>query len=754
MNKLILETGSGIAAAFAGSLLAAAGADVLRVSIPCERRPEDPAVAAYEAALDCWLNREKRRVNITPDAAGLGELLRHAAAADLVIEDLGPAARSALGLRPVPDELTTTWIAITPFGLDRFDEPATNLTISALSGAMWAIGRPEREPLALPHQYPAVTAGAVAALAAAGSIAGEGEPRIVDISAVEAVAGPAATNGSLFVWEREGHRAARSGGAYPYTMLPCRDGFVCVAGRSNADWKRILAAFGTPSWSGDPRFQDVREIADRWADEADVFLRETLAPWTRAELTSLAAEQGLAIAPVSGIDDLVADGGLRTRNVIVDVPGESSTFTVPRLPWLDSHADEPPAPRPNGREATLAVAADGWMPLAGKRVLDFGWVVSGPYAGLVLAGLGADVIKIESRSRADNMRLRGAIKDRAIDWSIANNAPTFHAVNRGKRSFGVNLKTERGLELVKELVRASDAIIENFTVGTLERLGLDDDTLRKLNPALARISLTPSGRVGALAGMRGYAGTTGALGGLEGSIGYPDEEGPTGMLTFGIADYTAGLLGAFSVAASLAQPNGYRSIDASQVDSTVISLGAAFAARAAGYAPRLGNDEPGIWMQGAFRSADGGWIALSVPAPADWGRVATGLELPADATSTEARRSISEWVAERGRDESVTRLQELRLPAAPVLSMKERADQPLFRERSFDLHLTMGNGTTITAGALPWIVGGKRDPSAPRAPDVGEDTVDICRTVLAMAEEEVAELVDEGVLEVTEGREP
>ena len=147
--------------------------------------------------------------------------------------------------------------------------------------------------------------------------------------------------------------------------------------------------------------------------------------------------------------------------------------------------------------------------------------------------------KSKPDSTPDNLRLRGATRGGHVDWARADNVPLHHALNRGKRSFSVDLKRDEGLEIVRQLVARSDGLIENFTVGALERMGLPDDVLRLLNPNLVRVSLTPAGRRGSLAGLRGYAATTGALAGLEGSVGYPDSDGPTGMLNFGIADYAA-----------------------------------------------------------------------------------------------------------------------------------------------------------------------------------------------------------------------
>jgi crotonobetainyl-CoA:carnitine CoA-transferase CaiB-like acyl-CoA transferase len=742
----VLEIGRGFASRFAGFLLASAGAKVTSCWVgPPLASKGDPNTAVYRGTLAAWLDSAKSDAR----AVSRLELIALASEHDVVVDDLDTPVRRKLGLNPIPLQLPATWVLITPFGAEYWERPGSDLVVTGLAAAAWPIGCPDRVPLTVPHHQASVQAGAIAATLAAAA-AFEGCPaRLLDVSMAEVIAAYTAINGSLFVWEREGHRAARSGGAYPYTILPCADAYVCLAARTNTEWRRMLAALGNPTWASDPRFQDVRKIAESYAEEADVRMRETLAQFSSKELLARAAEAGCAIAPLRTFEQLAADDDLRRREVIADADVEGHIVAVPRLPWLRGVA--------SGRRWGLGshITQERWRPLAGKRVVDFGWVISAPLVGMIAAELGADVIKIESAERTDNLRLRDAMAPGGIDWRKANNAPTWHSINRGKRSLGVNVKTTAGRDIVLAVIAHVDALIENYSVGTLERMGLDDATLRAANPNLLRISLTAAGRDGRLAGLKGYAATTGALAGLEGSVGYPSEPGPTGMLTFGLADYAAGTVAAFVLVAALNRDGGYLSLDASQMEANVIGLGEGFAALAAGWPTRPGNRSYLDAPAGIYRAADGGYVTLEVIGDEEWDRLSAVIGALADRFPSPAARLaaaddldelVESWVTRHPRESVVQQLQAAGLRAGPVLSLAERKEHEIFRSRGFDVQLTLGNGAVISAPSAPWLAGA-REAILPRGPALGEHGNEICSNLLGMTQEQIAELQRNHVLE-------
>jgi len=365
-DRRILEVGGGLSASFAGMLLAAAGADVIRLETAddCWRLSSnwpDEAERTYIGVLDAWLNRGKRSIAF-PDAIRAKRYVPALVqAADLVLDDADPRQRESLGLHPPSDSmLKCHWVLMTPYGADRLGVPASDLTAAALSGAVWAIGDPTREPLTVPHHQAAIEAGLVGAFVSCAAAIDAGPPRVVDIAWTEVLATYAQVNSTVFDWEREGHRAARSGGAYPYTILPCRDGYVCLAARTNADWRRMLEALGQPDWALDPRFQDVKDMASSYADAADDRLREVLATatfrscevlakFTQADLLERAAKFGCAIAPVRDFQTLSQDLDLRKTRAVVDHMVGGATVSIPNFGWLGN----------GGQSQVPSIGADG-----------------------------------------------------------------------------------------------------------------------------------------------------------------------------------------------------------------------------------------------------------------------------------------------------------------------------------------------------------------------------------------------------------
>lgn len=182
-------------------------------------------------------------------------------------------------------------------------------------------------------------------------------------------------------------------------------------------------------------------------------------------------------------------------------------------------------------------------PLAGVRVLEFSQIVSLPYAGVLLADLGADVIKVEPL-RGDPHRLRGAV--------ISNEGKRFQSLNRGKRSIAVNLADERGRELIYRLVPHIDVATINFRVGVADRLGIDFETLRKYRSDLIYCELSGFGNRGAMARRAATDVVASAYSGLTFADMKIDDEGqPVQLTAISLADYVAGLSAAFGIASAL-----------------------------------------------------------------------------------------------------------------------------------------------------------------------------------------------------------
>ncbi|RLG33496.1 CoA transferase, partial [Methanosarcinales archaeon] len=182
--------------------------------------------------------------------------------------------------------------------------------------------------------------------------------------------------------------------------------------------------------------------------------------------------------------------------------------------------------------------------LEGYRVVDFGWVAAGPILGSMLANMGAEVIKVESRTRLDSMRLSpdNLEKDPEKD-------PWFHSINRNKMSITVDMAKPKGVELLKNLVKKSDIVIENFSPKVMPKFGLEYESLRKVNPKIIMVSLPATGREGPLSDVITYGMSLQGLCGLDGIVGYEGER-VLGMQQ-AYCDWLSAIIGAYGVVAAL-----------------------------------------------------------------------------------------------------------------------------------------------------------------------------------------------------------
>ena len=181
-------------------------------------------------------------------------------------------------------------------------------------------------------------------------------------------------------------------------------------------------------------------------------------------------------------------------------------------------------------------------PLDGIRVLELCHFLAGPYAGLVLADLGAEVLKVEDPSHPDDARSMGP-------HFQGDQSLYFLALNSGKRSIGVRLAREEGRVVVEDLVRNADVVIDNYRPGVLAKFGLDHDALHRVNPAIVTCSLTGYGETGPDAPARGYDYTIQALAGVMSLAGEPD--GPPTKAGISYVDHSGGITAALGVCAAL-----------------------------------------------------------------------------------------------------------------------------------------------------------------------------------------------------------
>jgi crotonobetainyl-CoA:carnitine CoA-transferase CaiB-like acyl-CoA transferase len=345
-------------------------------------------------------------------------------------------------------------------------------------------------------------------------------------------------------------------------------------------------------------------------------------------------------------------------------------------------------------------------PLAGIRVVDCSTVLAGPYATMLLGDLGADVVKVEPPD-GDATRAWGPPwVGREEDGT--RTAAYYLAVNRNKRSIGLDLGKPDGAMALRRLLADADILVENFRSGGLARLGFGDDELAAINPRLVHLAITGYGTTGPDADRPGYDFVIQAASGLMSITGARDEDGgrPT-KVGVAIADVVAGLQGAVAVLAAVVARDragdagrGQR-IDVSLLASTLAALvNQAQNGFVGGAAPgRLGNAHPNIVPYETFETADGE-VAVAVGSERQWRRFCRALGLPALADDPrfatngdrvmnrdELIATLAARMAERTAAEWLVALDAADVPAGPINDVVEAFDSPWARARPATVEL-------------------------------------------------------------------
>ena len=365
-------------------------------------------------------------------------------------------------------------------------------------------------------------------------------------------------------------------------------------------------------------------------------------------------------------------------------------------------------------------------------------MLAGPYCAMVLADLGADVIKVEP-PEGDPTRGYGPPWIGPAQPGGERIAAYFLSVNRNKRSLRLDLHRPEGLEVLRRLIGRSDVLIENFRPGALDRLGLDDEALGSLNSRLVHLSITGYGPDGPDAAKPGFDFVAQAVGGLMSVTGFPDEEtGQPTKLGVAVTDVVTGLLGAVGVLAALRSGVGQR-IDVSLLESTLAMLiNQAQNAFATGKQPaRRGNAHPNIVPYETFATADGE-IAVAVGSERQWPRLCAAMGLDSLAADphfadndarvrnrAELRLLLAASFASRSSADWLAALDAAQVPCGPVNDVLAAFDQPQARARGMRVaveHPTLGPMPQI---GLPYKL--SETPASIRSapPMLGEQSAEI-----------------------------
>lgn len=397
-------------------------------------------------------------------------------------------------------------------------------------------------------------------------------------------------------------------------------------------------------------------------------------------------------------------------------------------------------------------------PLAGVRVIELGQLLAGPFTGRLLGDMGADIIKVEPPGQPDPIRDWGKARyrGRSLWWPVQS---------RNKRCVTLNLRSERGQELLLELVEQADVLTENFRPGTLERWNLGWDRLSEANPRLVLARISGYGQTGPYAERAGFASVAEAMGGIRYINGFPGEPPPRIHLSIG--DSLAGMFAAQGILAALYKRDALGFGRGQVVDVSLLESSFALLESMVPEYDRLrivrqpqGTNLKGIAPSNIFKSADGKWIVIAANADKVFGRLCEAMGRPELATDPrfanhlargehqeEIEGLIAGWAAERDAAEIDRVLNANGVICGPVYTIADIFDDEHFWAREMLIeHVDPEFGEYIGPGITPKFseTPGELRWSAPW--QEGSHNREVYGELLGLSDGELAELKEEGVL--------
>jgi crotonobetainyl-CoA:carnitine CoA-transferase CaiB-like acyl-CoA transferase len=771
-----------------GRLLADMGADVIRVEPPAGAVSRTlPPLVDGQSLYFGYRNANKRGVvldlNTDEGRAGLHRLL---ATADVLIESHAPWELGALDLKPStiaarhPHLVMTSISDFGHTGPYR-DMVAVDAVMNAMGGTVFKAGRPEREPLIPPGAMAYDVAGVHAAFATlcalwqgsgAGSAAHAGWGQHIDLSVLEATAQItdwSYPNASVMRAAGLTYNEKRAGNGMVYTIYKTMGGYVRMIILSPRQWRAMRAWLGEPEWLQDDSW-DLFPTRLANTDVLTPLYVEHFSKMSMEEVSVEAHRRGIVCTPVLRPAETLRNEHLVSRDTFVDFPivprADGRTARVasgffeiddvrqgPRTPapTLGQHSAEVEAELASGTKAPEPA-----LPLAGLRVLDFGIGGVGVEGSRLLAEYGADVIKVESRTYPDFIRI----------VSGTEMSPSFASSSRSKRALGINAKTPDGQRLLHRLIEQTDVIIENSSTGTMDDLGIGWKTVHAINPRCVMVDSQLMGTHGAWADWIGYGPSTQPVGSLVHLWSYPDTDEPAGSQAI-YPDHLAGRLcavGALAVLLGRERVTGEGArVEVAQVEAVVNMLGDLLAKESLepGTVKPMGNrnDRGAPW--GLYPCAgDDQWVAICVRGDHDWEGLQAAMGSPAWAAvpalaSLDGRRAAHDeidehlraWTSGLTKDDVTAALQAQGVPSGPMLTATNQLDDAHFNARGYARPVQQQDLGPITFDGPAFGATLMAEPFIAQAPRLGEHTRVICSELLGLSSDEIDALFAAGVLE-------
>ena len=776
----------GAPSALCGRLLTDMGADVVLVEPPGGsplRRTPPLAGAAGESIFFWRFHHGKRSVTLDlHSAAGRRQFAALAKNADVVLDSFSPAQMAAHGLDDAALEKANpslVHVSVTGFGQTgpHAGYAAADIVAWATGGLMSVCGDPAREPLNAPAMQSFQIASlwaTVGALAALYRRRHTGHGARVDIAAQEAILDMSETVHTFWLAAKQVMKRAKGETllAVPFRMWECADGHAFVGLSTQGQWKAQVEWMhetgGVPEWMDDPKFLQLAERQKR-RPEINAVIEAWSKQRTRKEIWEQGPPRGLPYAPVQQVPDVLDDPQLIERKFFVAMPapagsvapaikrpglpfrsagGPAWSKSLPPVPPPGAHAGDvkrdwaTPSPWRSGADSQAKARA---LPLHGLRVVEMCAHVAGPTMSRILCDLGAELVKLEPREIGDPSRMLPPMAGGTVG---INRSCTFQDMNRNKRSITVNVKHPEGVALTLKLAQWADLFLENFTGGTMERLGLGYQAMHAKNPRLIMGSISGYGQDGYRTSWPSFQPTTAAMSGLAGLFAY-DERSVMGFAN-SYMDFVAGLFGATGVLEALLRRDisgAGDHVDISQLEGGVTLVGLPMAAwQATGERPRPEANRAGGFgaaLQGCYPCAgDDRWIVVSAYDQHQVRALAGITGAPAASTPAQVEQALRSWLERHDPWEAFHILQRAGIAAGVVehgddlierdAHLKERG---LFRTLP---HPEVGH-VTVTLG--PIVLDGQRLPANHAAQLLGADTESVVRGMLSVSEEQYLQYV-------------
>ncbi len=766
-----------------GRMLADLGASVVRVEPPggAPSRQFPPRTADGTSMWFAFRNGNKAGATIDLDTdEGRAALRGLVADADVCIESSTPGALAASGFdfAGLCDEFPELVVcSISPFGQTGpySGYAATDDVVVAMSGWLATSGIPSKPPLLPPGSLASDAVGVHAVFAVLTALyqrRSTGRGQYIDISALEAVTQLntwGIPNTSAIVAAGMAKPVMRAGDSPMYPMIPCKDGAIRLVLLAPRQWKAMWEWMGSPEEFADPMWEQTF-VRMQNMDVLNAVFAEFFADKTMEDAAAEAQRRGVVATPRLEPGGVLRNEHFVSRGSFVDAevaPGVIAKvasgffeFDGERIGYRSGppSVTDPIVGSPSTITAAAAAAPlDKSMPLAGLRVLDFGHGGVGVEGGRMLVEYGADVIKIETHTYPDFMRI-------VLGGMMT---PSFASSSRSKRSFAVNVKHAEGLRILRELAKHADVVIENNSTGTMTDMGVGFEALHELNPDLVMASSQLVGSRGTCAAWIGYGPTIQPFGGMTYLWAFPDGEGPPGNPAIH-PDHLAGRLCAIGALAGVLGRElrgGGSHVEIAQVEGVINTLGDLLAKESLepGSVGPQGNDDDLGAPWGVFRCAPDGdfdenYAVICVRDDADWqnlcaamGQPVLAAQYPTAADRLSARREVNALVAGFTRSlsprEVMARCQEVGVPGGAMITTLDQQTDPHLQARGYLVKVDQQlSGPLVFEGAA--FTGTAMSPARiEQAPILGEHTREVCREVLGFTEAEIEAAIASGALE-------